>query len=103
MEPVRHRRFSGCSLARHALQHWSDATSPACTDSVLLCALPLHCAHHTFGATEEIVSEHRERHHCRCVSTTRRRTDETARRFRTGATQDEGSLHLGTHVSQTNL
>src|SRR5215467_9533847 len=53
MEPVRHRRFSRCSFARHALQHRSDATAPACTDSVLLRALTLHCAHHSFGATEE--------------------------------------------------
>ena len=53
MEPVRHRRFPGCSLARHALQHGSDATSPVCTDSVLLRAFTLHCAHHSFGATEE--------------------------------------------------
>src|SRR6516164_5011356 len=53
MEPVRHCRFPGCSLARNALQHGSDATSAACTDSVLLRALTLHCAHHTFGATEE--------------------------------------------------
>src|SRR5215469_15001737 len=62
MEPVRHRRFPGCSLARHALQHGSDATSPACTDSVFLRALTLHCAHHTFGATEEspsTVAKHR--------------------------------------------
>src|SRR4030095_6715930 len=56
MEPVWYCRFPGCSLARHGLQHGSDATSPARTDSVLLRALALHCAHHTFGATEEIAS-----------------------------------------------
>src|SRR5215469_3652055 len=56
MEPVRHRRFHGCSLARDALQHGSDATSPACADSVLLRAIALHCARHTFAATEKIVS-----------------------------------------------
>src|SRR4249919_1999288 len=52
MDPVRHRRFPGCSLARHALQRGAHATSPTRTDSVLLRALALHCAHHTFGATE---------------------------------------------------
>src|SRR5262249_37851229 len=55
MEPVWHRRFSGCSLARHALQHGANATSPARADSVLLRAVALPGAHHTVGATEEIV------------------------------------------------
>ena len=56
MEPVWHRRFPGCSLARHALQHGANATSPSRTDSVLLRAVALHGPHHTAGATEEIVS-----------------------------------------------
>jgi hypothetical protein len=48
--------FLDASLARHGLQHGSDATSPTRTDSVLLRAVALHGAHHTAGATEEIVS-----------------------------------------------
>ena len=56
MEHVRHRRFPRRSFARHGLQHGADATSPARTDSVLLRAVALHGAHHTVGATEEIVS-----------------------------------------------
>src|SRR5262249_57134224 len=36
--------------------HGADATSPTCTDSVLLRASALFGAHHTLGATEEIVS-----------------------------------------------
>src|SRR5512133_1880015 len=48
--------FLDAVLLGTVLQHRADATSTTRTDSVLLRAIALHCAHHTVGATEEIVS-----------------------------------------------